>query len=152
MPVSLELQSSHALPLAVAVASSLVMVWGGFKVGAARKKYKVKYPNMYAIEGVVPKGISAADADMFNCAQRAHQNLLENYTAFLTTLAIASVNPDRAFYAGIFGAVRLAGFIVYNSSYRSGDPAKRQQGAFGYLGALGLLALSVETIYNVATA
>jgi hypothetical protein len=66
-------------------------------------------------------------------------------------VAIGSVFPDRALYAAGLGAVRVAGFIVYNNGYATGKPEKRQQGGFGYLGALGLLALSIETVYRVAS-
>ena len=32
---------------------------------------------------------------------------------------------DRALYAAIFGAIRLAGLIAYNIGYCTGDPKKR---------------------------
>ena len=89
--MSFQIASAHAAPIAVAVASALIMQWAGFKVGAARKKYGVKYPNMYAVPAVVPKGISEEDANRFNCVQRAHQNMLEGYPAFLTLRTWANV-------------------------------------------------------------
>lgn len=77
------LTKEHAAPLAVGVASGIIMAWGGSKVSKARKKYGVKYPTMYAVPGVAPEGISDEDANHFNCVQRAHQNMLEGHPTFL---------------------------------------------------------------------
>lgn len=44
------------------------------------------------------------------------QNVLENYPSFLLLLALASVT--RPTVAGVAGAVRLAGFVVYVINYR----------------------------------
>jgi hypothetical protein len=66
---SIAVVSAHGYVAAVGVASCFVMTWAGIRVGGARKKYNVEYPNMYAIEGVVPKGIEKKKADEFNCVQ-----------------------------------------------------------------------------------
>lgn len=48
--VSVELGVEHGYVAAVAVAYTLVLVWGGMLVGKARKAYGVKYPTMYLPE------------------------------------------------------------------------------------------------------
>jgi glutathione S-transferase len=92
--VSLTLRS----PLAFFVLF-LVNGWMMFQVGAARKKYGIPYPTLYAVpgtprdyappkEGVTTAAapltegkeplITAEEAYKFNCVQRGHQNSLEN--------------------------------------------------------------------------
>jgi putative hemolysin len=69
------------------IVAGFTIVVLGFKVGAARKKYREKamkedekdaearfsYPNLY-VEG------NTENAKMFNCAQRGHQQAFETYT------------------------------------------------------------------------
>jgi glutathione S-transferase len=47
----------------VLVAYCFLNFWMGFQVGSARKKYKVPYPTLYAIES------ENKDAKLFNCVQ-----------------------------------------------------------------------------------
>jgi hypothetical protein len=44
---------------------------------------------------------------------------------FIIVLFTSGLYGDRALYAAIFGAIRLAGFIAYNIGYCTGDPKKR---------------------------
>jgi glutathione S-transferase len=44
---------------------------------------------------------------IFNCAQRGHQNTLENYGIFLCLLTLSSIHSP--FYGGCFGLVYLLG-------------------------------------------
>ena len=73
----------------------------------------------------------------FNCVQRAHQNTLENYPIFLMLLAIGSAS--RPFLSGVYGTIYLLGRLAYAIGYSTGDPAKRNRGAFGYIGLFGLI-------------
>ena len=50
----------------------------------ARKKYGIKYPNLYA-----PPGHKNEEA--FNCAQRAHQNTVESMPLFLVELVLVGL-------------------------------------------------------------
>ncbi|RHY48875.1 hypothetical protein DYB28_007816 [Aphanomyces astaci] len=77
------LQREHGYIILVVVLVVFVNFWAGFKVGAARKRYNIKYPQMYAEKG---------DKNFveFNCVQRAHQNVLENLPVFLALLFVSS--------------------------------------------------------------
>ncbi|KAF7979389.1 hypothetical protein HWV62_42486 [Athelia sp. TMB] len=63
------------------IASSLVVTWQGMNVGKYRKIAKIPYPQAYAEKAEADASI---DAKRFNCAQRAHQNTLENVTLMYT--------------------------------------------------------------------
>ncbi|GAB9472227.1 Microsomal glutathione s-transferase [Globisporangium polare] len=129
------LQPEHGyIPLLV-VAMAFVNVWAAMKVGKARKKYDVQYPQMYAEK-------SDKNAKAFNCVQRAHQNVLEQVPFFFALLVASSVLRPQI--AAIASLVRIFGFIVYVSGYATGDPKKRSQGSFGYLGMLASIGLAVE--------
>eukprot|EP00611_Tribonema_gayanum_P025667 TRINITY_DN590_c0_g1_i2.p1 TRINITY_DN590_c0_g1~~TRINITY_DN590_c0_g1_i2.p1 ORF type:complete len:149 (-),score=44.00 TRINITY_DN590_c0_g1_i2:380-826(-) len=141
---SVRLQPAHGYVAGVAIASVFVNTWAAFGVGAARKKYNVPYPQMYA-------ETSHAHSTQFNCVQRAHQNILENYPPFLMLLAVGSTY--RPALAAAFGALRLFGFISYYKGYSSGDPKKRLNPgtAVGYIGLFGLLGLGFEVVARLIT-
>lgn len=84
---------------------------------------------------------------IFNCYQRAHQNTLENYPAFLIYLGISGIRYPTVSAVG--GLVWLVGRYFYALGYYTGTPSKRNQGAFAYLGLLVMLGCSVMTIYEL---
>ncbi|TMW56475.1 hypothetical protein Poli38472_006485 [Pythium oligandrum] len=135
MGVPIILEKEHGYLLFVVVVLFIVNAWAGVKVGKARKLYDVPYPEMYAEK-------SNKNAKAFNCVQRAHQNMLENMPLFLVLLFTSAIFRPQA--AAIFGLIRVLGFAVYVQSYASGDPTKRFRGAFGYIGLLGSLYLTIE--------
>ncbi|TYZ62205.1 hypothetical protein PybrP1_009798 [[Pythium] brassicae (nom. inval.)] len=136
MATTLVLQSAHGSIPFVVVGMTFVNLWAAIKVGAARKKYGVEYPQMYAES-------SDKNAKAFNCVQRAHQNVLENTPLFLALLfTSAPFRPEIAVGAAV---VRLAGFVVYVRGYSTGDPKNRMQGSFGLIGLLVSLGLTIET-------
>ncbi|XP_035687232.1 microsomal glutathione S-transferase 3-like isoform X1 [Branchiostoma floridae] len=112
------------------VATFVTYTYLGVNVGRARKKYDVKYPTMYSDKDQV-----------FNCYQRAHQNMLEQLPLFLVFLLVAGVQFPVP--SAIAGLVWNAGRIVYAHGYYTGDPAKRNKGAFSYLGFFALLGMSI---------
>ncbi|OQR81599.1 hypothetical protein THRCLA_23334 [Thraustotheca clavata] len=142
MAIVFSLQPEHGYVILAAVATGFVNAWAGMKVGAARKLYKIEYPQMYAERG--DKNFNA-----FNCVQRAHQNMLENLPVFFTLLATSSI--FRPGYAAIAGGIRVAGFIAYVQGYATGDPTKRMNGAFGYLGLFAAIGLSIEAAVRLIT-
>ncbi|XP_063234058.1 glutathione S-transferase 3, mitochondrial-like [Bacillus rossius redtenbacheri] len=127
--VTLTVPSSYGYVVLVAVGSTFVLMWKGVKVGMARKKFGVPYPNMYS-----------PDNTLFNCVQRAHQNTLENYPQFLALLLLGGL--EWPVVSAVGGAVWLLGRIAYAQGYYTGDPKNRMRGSFGYLGLFALLAAS----------
>ncbi|KAL7005745.1 hypothetical protein EMMF5_004660 [Cystobasidiomycetes sp. EMM_F5] len=88
-------------------------------------------------------------AKIFNCAQRAHGNTLENvHTLIVMTVWTGVLYPKFAAGACM---VYLAGRIAYTLGYTTGDPKKRMRGTFGYLGFVPLLFSSLYTSYRVVT-
>ena len=91
-----------------------------------RKKYDVKYPDMYSDKDPV-----------FNCIQRAHQNTLEVIPLVLVLIILVGIALPC--YSAICGAIWITSRFSYASGYSTGDPAKRSKGNYGYLGYFGLL-------------
>ncbi|XP_054651827.1 microsomal glutathione S-transferase 3b [Dunckerocampus dactyliophorus] len=111
--------------------SWIMLAYLGLKVGAARKKYNVKYPTMYSDKEQV-----------FNCIQRAHQNTLEVYPQWLIFQTIAALVYPLS--ASVLGAIWVTSRLSYAWGYYTGDPAKRMNGAYGYIGYLGVIFLSIS--------
>ncbi|XP_067003419.1 glutathione S-transferase 3, mitochondrial isoform X1 [Anabrus simplex] len=130
-PVTLTIPAEYGYCVLVAVGSAFVLVWKGMKVGQARKKFDVPYPNMYSPTNT-----------HFNCIQRAHQNTLENYPQFLMLLLLGGL--EWPVVSAVGGTVWLLGRIAYAKGYYTGDPKKRMQGAFGYLGLFAMLAATTK--------
>lgn len=116
----------------------------GFKVGQARRAAKVPYPYVYAEKSEAEKD---PKKNIFNCAQRAHQNTLELLPIYNTLLLVGGLKYPEISAAA--GAVFLLGRIVFTSGYVTGDPAKRTRGAFGFLGLIALLGTSASTVYSL---
>ncbi|GAA5862966.1 hypothetical protein JCM3774_006703 [Rhodotorula dairenensis] len=108
------------------------------RVSAARKAANVKYPAMFAENSVAERDVKAK---IFNCTQRAHYNTIENLPVFLTALFHSGLYYPR--FAAAAGLIWVAGRFAYIAGYGSGDPSKRQLGAFQYLGLLPMFGISV---------
>ena len=74
----------------------------------ARKKYGIKYPNLYAPPG-------HKNEESFNCAQRAHQNTVESQALFLVELVV--VGLFYPLFAATCGALYSVGRILYGYGY-----------------------------------
>jgi len=128
----LSLPEDYGYVILTGVGAIFMTMWKGFKVGAARKKYNVEYPDMYS-----------KDSKIFNCIQRSHQNTLENIPTFMFLLTTAGFSHPKVSAAA--GWVWIAGRIVYAIGYNTGEPKARVKGAFGYLGLLTLLGCTIHT-------
>nr|QTW43637.1 mGST8 [Eurytemora affinis] len=130
--VGFMLPEGYGYVVLTGVGSIFMAMWKGIRVGQARKKFNVEYPDMYS-----------KDSKVFNCIQRAHQNTLENLPQFLFLLTMGGFSHPHL-SAGA-GWVWIAGRIVYALGYSTGEPKSRVKGAFGYLGLLTLLGTAVHT-------
>ncbi|KAI7857883.1 hypothetical protein BDC45DRAFT_565787 [Circinella umbellata] len=130
--------------LATAAGSALYLMYLGFQVGKYRRAAGIPYPYAYAERADAEKD---PKKNLFNCAQRVHQNNLEIFPVYNTFLLISGVKyPVYASYAGI---VFLLGRIVYSSGYLTGQPNKRLRGGFYGLGLLALLGMTGSTLYEL---
>ncbi|XP_017319286.1 microsomal glutathione S-transferase 3b [Ictalurus punctatus] len=111
--------------------SWVMLTYLGVNVGRARKKYDVKYPTMYSDKD-----------DVFNCIQRAHQNTLEVYPQWLVFQTIAALVYPTA--AAVLGVIWVTSRFSYAWGYYTGNPAKRMNGVYGYIGLFGVIILSLS--------
>ena len=102
--------------LLLLLATFLINFWHSLKIGTLRKKYGIKYPDMWS-----------AEHQDFNCAQRVHQNQLEQLPFFFVLLFSASLRHTTS--AAGAGALFLVGRIFYSVGYYSA-PERRVPGAF----------------------
>ncbi len=101
-----------------AAATLLVNFWQMSRIGSLRKSLGIKYPLMYSSE---------AKHNEFNCAQRVHQNTLEQLPFFLVNVFLASLRHPK--WAGYCGVTFIVARILYSFGYYTGDPQKRIPGA-----------------------
>jgi len=128
--MDLKIADEFGYVVLVFVASIFLLQWMGFMVVKARKKHNVPYPAMYS------------DKDpMFNCVQRAHQNTLEAYPIFLVTMFLGGLRFPVV--GALAGVVWLVSRVVYAKGYYTGDPSKRNRGAFGYIGLITNLICTI---------
>jgi glutathione S-transferase len=106
------------------------------RVGGFRKSAGIGYPNAYASS----EAIAAATPDkkqamyLFNCAQRAHGNFLENYPIALTGMLVAGLQYP------VLAAATGAVWTVSRVSYAVGYTNKSKEGGRGrYSGGVGAL-------------
>jgi glutathione S-transferase len=106
------------------------------RVGPFRKAAGVPYPNAYASS----EAIAAATPDkkkamyLFNCAQRAHYNFMENYPIALTGMLVAGLKYPVA--SAVTGAIWSVSRLAYATGYTN----KNKEGGKGrYAGGLGSL-------------
>lgn len=102
------------------IANIIINLWMGAMIGAARRRFNVPYPTMYASE------TEHKDAKAFNCVQRAHQNTLEFAPSVLVTLLIGGLQYPLV--AAALGAAYGVARIQYFRGYSSGDAKKRFSG------------------------
>jgi hypothetical protein len=96
------------LPALITLLTVLLVFWAMALVGRARGKYKINAP-------------ATTGHPEFELAFRAHQNTLENVIMFLPALWLfAQPVAFGPLWAGVIGAVWLAGRVWYLLAYASG--------------------------------
>ncbi|KAM0693307.1 hypothetical protein Q7P36_006560 [Cladosporium allicinum] len=117
MSVIASIPKEYGYVLVTAATTFFVGFWHGVRVSAFRKPAGVMYPQAYADKS----DMSAATPEqkkkmyLFNCAQRAHYNYLENETSFLASLLIAGLRFPIA--STVLGAGWIVSRILYAVGY-----------------------------------
>ncbi|KAL1925052.1 uncharacterized protein VTP21DRAFT_4706 [Calcarisporiella thermophila] len=144
--ITLALPKEYGYVLATGVASYVLLMGLGISVGGQRKRAQVPYPYLYADTAEAKEDKKKY---IFNCYQRAHQNTLEFYPIFISSLLISGLkHPYIATGAGV---AWILGRIVYARGYQTGDPSKRNRGAFHFLALTTLMGAAASTAYQLIT-
>ncbi|KAF5177401.1 Microsomal glutathione s-transferase [Thalictrum thalictroides] len=108
------------------------------KVGSARKKYKVEYPALYAIES------ENENASLFNCIQRGHQNSLEMMPIFFLLMGLGGIR--HPIIAASIGLAYVLGRMMYFIGYSTGDPSNRHKlgGGVSFAAIFGLVGVGMS--------
>jgi uncharacterized membrane protein YecN with MAPEG domain len=134
----------------VLVALGLVplLSWAqGIVVTTLRKPAQVPYPNAYASH---EKAKESREAYKFNCAQRAHHNLMENMPQAIALMLFAGLEHPTA--AAALGAAWVAFRLAYAWGYitsQKKNGAGRLYGGGFWLMQAGLWALSLSTTWKM---
>jgi glutathione S-transferase len=146
--------SIHSYVVLTAVGTCFLGTWHGMRCGAFRKAAGLTYPTPYADSAhlaAAPTAQAKQNLHLFNCAQRAHGNFLENHYMALAALLIGGVRYPLLSTA--FGLLWSVGRVVYAVGYTSQTKENgkgRLAGAFFWLAQLGLLVNAGLTGYNLA--
>lgn len=128
-------------------------IWHGFRCGFFRKAAGVGYPTPYADSAMMATDSAEKKHALYlwNCAQRAHGNYLENQPSIVAALLIAGLRYPVA--SSIMGAgwslARVAYAIGYTNKDRS-DGKGRLIGTPMWLFQLGLFSLAGFVGYKIA--
>ncbi|XP_074310680.1 uncharacterized protein LOC141646679 [Silene latifolia] len=135
--VQMVLAKEYGYVVLVLVLYCFLNFWMMYRVGKARKKYKVYYPTLYAVES------ENKDANLFNCVQRGHQNSLEYMPVFFILLILGGIKHP-SISAGLGFAYIVTRFF-YFTGYSSGEPQKRLSiGKYGFVALSGLLFCTIS--------
>ncbi|CAN0913887.1 Microsomal glutathione S-transferase 3 [Linum grandiflorum] len=129
----------------VLVTYCILNIYMSIKVGQARKKYKVPYPTLYAIES------ENKQAKLFNCVQRGHQNSLEMMPMFFMLIAIGGLRHPCV--AAVLGGLFVVTRYFYFTGYSTGDPQNRLPiGKYGFLCIFGLMGCTTSLAISLLRA
>ncbi|KAI0756331.1 membrane-associated proteins in eicosanoid and glutathione metabolism [Daedaleopsis nitida] len=142
MSSGIVLPQEYAYPVTAVVSTFYLLFWQTFKVGTARRKAKIEYPQVYAEKA---EAAASQEAAIFNCTQRAHQNTLEVLPIIVGGTLIAGLTYPVA-AASLCGAWVTAR-ILYTIGYSTGNPKKRN-----LFGSAVIGTFSVAGLVGTATA
>lgn len=146
MPTSVTIPDGYGYTVLIALGLIPILGIGqGSVVTTLRKPANVPYPNAYATPEQVK---SSREAYKFNCAQRAHGNLLENMPMAVASLLFAGLFYPQA--TPILGLVWVVSRAFYAYGYITSEQPNGKGRYYGGLGGffwaaqLGLIGLSVS--------
>jgi glutathione S-transferase len=121
-------------------------MWHGMRVGPYRKAAGIKYPQYYAEKDDFAKADSEDKKHalyLYNCAQRAHGNFIENHAAAAIAMLVAGLRyPIASSVMGVgWSLCRLAYALGYTQKDRK-DGKGRLIGSGFWLFQLGLIGLA----------
>ncbi|KAJ7177904.1 hypothetical protein C8R46DRAFT_666591 [Mycena filopes] len=120
MPSTLIVPTGFSYVAASLFSTILLLQGQAITVSRHRKRAGIEYPRLYADKAEMA---ASPAAQAFNCAQRAHQNTLENVgTMYLMTVILGLRHPTLA--AAALGSWVISR-VAYTVGYSSGVPAKR---------------------------
>ncbi|KAF5323453.1 hypothetical protein D9611_005711 [Ephemerocybe angulata] len=133
-PLTVTIPSEFKYVGAVCVLNLWLLVKQHRAVMYWREKSGIWYPRTYAEKAEME---ASRDAHMFNCAQRAHQNTLENLPILYVTAVVAGLRYP-ILTATLTGSW-VIGKIAFTNGYATGDPDKRFNKVYA-IGGLSLVA------------
>ncbi|KAI6829550.1 hypothetical protein KC333_g870 [Hortaea werneckii] len=146
--LGLALPKEYGYVLCATASTFFVGFWHGARVSGFRKQSGVPYPKVLAENS----DMSAAEPGqkkamyLFNCAQRAHGNYLENQPSVAIALLVAGV--QYPLWSAGLGAAWLVFRIAYAVGYTREDKSGgegRLIGAPFWFAQLGLFGLTLWT-------
>ncbi|XP_010435550.1 PREDICTED: microsomal glutathione S-transferase 3 [Camelina sativa] len=137
MAITEFLPKEYGYVVIVVVLYCFLNFWMSFQVGGARKRYKVFYPSLYAIES------ENKDAKLFNCVQRGHQNSLEMMPMYFLLMILGGMKHPCI--CACLGLLYNVSRFFYFKGYSTGDPKNRLTiGKYGFLAMLGLAVCTIS--------
>ncbi|KAF1990988.1 membrane-associated proteins in eicosanoid and glutathione metabolism [Aulographum hederae CBS 113979] len=125
--VQITVPKEYGYVLLTATSTFLLSLWHAVRVSPYRKAAGIPFPAALAL----PSDISAASPEkkkamyLFNCAQRAHYNFIENYNTALPALLIGGLKyPVAASLVGV-------GWVVCRTAYAVGYTRRDKEGGKG---------------------
>ncbi|KAK9768667.1 Microsomal glutathione S-transferase 3 [Basidiobolus ranarum] len=140
--MSIVISPEFAWPVLAAAFMGIQLVVIGAGVGAARKKYKVDYPDMGC--GRYADKLSDEDWVAFNNVQRSHQNYVEQISSAQVFVLLSGLFYPKV--SGFLGFTYIVGRQLYSAGYRSKGPEGRMIGAIALDVALVVMFLII--VYN----
>ncbi|KAG8789045.1 hypothetical protein FRC16_001271, partial [Serendipita sp. 398] len=142
--VTISLPQDYGLVAAAAISTGFLTVWQGTVVHKWRSAANIKYPQTFA---EVSEMKADKNAHVFNCAQRAHFNMLEHLPPVLVSLLWCGLQYPRT--AAGLGFLWVFSRVLYTRGYITGEPKRRYDGATHHVAEYGLYLLGLWSSWEL---